>query len=149
MHRFDSPDLPPNLVSMSTLETGSGLSPELADLRDMIDDALTTLVDAEDQILQLSDGGYVDEHGEQTLRRIRAAQTRLRVWVAIFGTVELDAWAALGDAETVIADWKVALRKGYVQRARKSVFGVMQAARTERQKRTQHGDDESACDVID
>ena len=117
------------LRTMKPLADAIEPSREHADLRDLVSAAMTALIDAEDQILQLSDGGNVDAHGRQTLDDISAVTGRLKIWTGTFGDPKLDPWPALASAESAISDWQAALRKGYVAEARAKVFSVMDALR--------------------
>ncbi len=95
---------------------------------------VTALIDAEDQILALSNGGQVDAVGRQTLDDIAAVTGRLRAWSEVFGDTKLDPWPALASAESAISDWDVAVRKGYVTEARRKIYGVMDALRAAQAK---------------
>ena len=71
-------------------------------------------------------GKEPDEDAARVLANIETRLTRIKS-IAI---ITPDPWEALAAAEMALADWEVAKQKGYVTRARKLVFAVMDAKRT-------------------
>ena len=70
-------------------------------------------------------GEYPNEDTQAILAMGQKLITRLKTETVITP----DPWEALASAEMALADWEVAKRKGYLARAKRQVYAVMDAKR--------------------